>query len=621
MREASNAALAPVSIKGRLIRSPTFGRVFLVLIYIMILMVLCFYKLQPGQRSQLEDIGYRTGWISVAQLPLIFLLAGKNNIIGYLTGVSHEKLNWMHRWSARSLLLTSTIHMAFWFKDWWPYGTYVSKMIKTNYQANKGFVAWVLLFWIVVSSIAPIRRWKYEIFVIQHLLSFTAFITFVYLHAFDTTRMWVWIPVGIFFFDRITRGILLLYTNLSIFHPRQRKQGAMSGFWACKADFVPLPHGSTKITIRNPPVSWSPGQHVFVSCHSIVPLQSHPFTIASIPQDGEMVFIVKAEKGSTKRFFDHAEKQQAIYVDTQKSREVRSMAIQGPYGCIRPLRQFDSVVFLAGSTGATYTMPLLRDLVKSWQVPTNQPTSFFRAPGCAVTRHIRFVWVVKSRGQLEWFSAQLATAMEDALLAKTQRPDLSIEVSIYVTCDDSFTQDQKSLLSTPGMKRNPNSNPHGKVEEISSIVDSVEEKSKTKETDIAVQSRPNSNDDGCGPDGTCCCQTTIDDEPSNATATQCCCGANKKLRWPLSPTSSTSTSMLSPQLHSSIAVIGGRPQCRNIIRRTLEQAKGESAVVVCGPEGLVDDVKQSVVSLSDERAVHKGTGAQGIYLHTESFCF
>jgi hypothetical protein len=42
-------------------------------------------------------------------------------------------------------------------------------------------------------------------------------------------------------------------------------------------------------------------------------------------------------------------------------------------------------------------------------------------------------------------------------------------------------------------------------------------------------------------------------------------------------------------------------------------------VVVCGPQGLVSDVKGDVVGLSDERGVHKGTGAQGVYLHTESF--
>ncbi len=72
-------------------------------------------------------------------------------------------------------------------------------------------------------------------------------------------------------------------------------------------------------------------------------------------------------------------------------------------------------------------------------------------------------------------------------------------------------------------------------------------------------------------------------------------------------------------LHPSITIFTGRPNARAIIRKTLEQALGEAAVVVCGPRGLVDDVRSGVVRLSDERAVHKGTGAQGIYLHTESF--
>ena len=68
-----------------------------------------------------------------------------------------------------------------------------------------------------------------------------------------------------------------------------------------------------------------------------------------------------------------------------------------------------------------------------------------------------------------------------------------------------------------------------------------------------------------------------------------------------------------------LRIFSGRPHPRSIIRKVLEQALGESGVVVCGPEGLVDDVRASVVALSDERAIHKGTGAQGVYLHTEAF--
>jgi hypothetical protein len=46
---------------------------------------------------------------------------------------------------------------------------------------------------------------------------------------------------------------------------------------------------------------------------------------------------------------------------------------------------------------------------------------------------------------------------------------------------------------------------------------------------------------------------------------------------------------------------------------------GEMAVVVCGPPGLVQNTRNVVVKISDERAVHKGSGAQGIYVHVEAF--
>jgi hypothetical protein len=46
---------------------------------------------------------------------------------------------------------------------------------------------------------------------------------------------------------------------------------------------------------------------------------------------------------------------------------------------------------------------------------------------------------------------------------------------------------------------------------------------------------------------------------------------------------------------------------------------GEMAVVVCGSPGLVQRTRNAVVKISDDRAVHKGTGAQGIYVHAEAF--
>jgi ferric-chelate reductase len=63
----------------------------------------------------------------------------------------------------------------------------------------------------------------------------------------------------------------------------------------------------------------------------------------------------------------------------------------------------------------------------------------------------------------------------------------------------------------------------------------------------------------------------------------------------------------------------GRPDFYEMLWSLLENADGETGVAVCGPLGLNSDVRRTVVKCSDERAVNKGTGAQGVYLHAECF--
>lgn len=627
-REYSNAKLAPLSLKRLAVPLPGLGRTTLVLANVVLLVVLCFYGLDTGDRWSFEDIGYRTGYVSMAQLPLIFLLAGKKNIVGWLVGTSYERLNWLHRWTSRCLLLTSTIHMGYWFASWAPYGDYALEKIREDRIARTGLIAWAILLWVVFSSSTPIRGWGYEFFVLQHLASFIVFLYFVYSHTPAAQHVWLWIPVGLFVFDRVVRALYVVYLNLAIFHPKQRTQGRSSGIWACKAELTPLSHDTTRITIPNPPMGWSPGQHVFLSCHSVVPLQSHPFTIASIPSDGKLEFLVKANKGGTLRLFRHAEKNHVLPTSAgEVTLRTKSVAIEGPYGRMRPLKQFDSVVLFAGSSGASFTVPLLRDLVRTWSTAV------------AVTRHIRFVWVVKSKGQLGWFATQLSEAMEAVrLLQGGERGgrDVEVAMSVYVTCDGSFVEEQKSLLTASDPS--PAQAAHGSVEP--SPPSGLDEKAELRKEEAQevheireIDPRAGSETSGpqpqaCGPDGTCCCITTIDSEDDAvATACTCNCSPPAAASPDTKPSSSSTTSSTSatlrpsskPFLDPAIVVLGGRPQPCNIIRKVLEQALGESAVVVCGPQGLVDSVRTAVVGLSDERAVHKGTGAQGVWLHCEGF--
>ncbi|KAL1965208.1 hypothetical protein VTN77DRAFT_5962 [Rasamsonia byssochlamydoides] len=638
-REVSYATLQPITIGRYTIHLAPLGPVMVVLANLVVVLVLCFYKFNTLDRFSWENIGYRAGFVTICQLPLIFLLAGKQNIIGFLTGLSYERLNWFHRWVARTLWLSATIHMCFWFRDYGQYD-YIVTMLTTDPLTMRGFSAWCILTFIVITTFAPIRRWNYEIFVVQHLVTFAGFIAAVWLHAPDEVKVWVWIPIGLFAFDRVVRFLVLLFANVSLLHLFTRKKRS---FWANKASFTPLPGNVTRITIPDPVIKWKPGQHVFLACHSIAPLQSHPFTIASIPSDGKLEFLVRAEKGGTRRFFRFASKHHGLLGATggENSDSIRTVFVEGPYGAMRPLRQFDSVVLLAGGMGCTFTVPLLRDIVQGWKEECQNPSSVLsKVPlllrmRLAATKRIRFVWVIKTRVQLSWLEKEFQSVLEDMRLCRQSSPafDKEVEISIYITCDESLSEKPPAQPSGPDPRRQQQSLGAQSVPETNFVDAEKKENEKEAVSVLSLSSASSSSgaQRGCRADGGCCCTITIEDEDA-ASLPKCTCSGHAPAPAPVpsnavpekSPTSppppSPSVSP-APDLANSpeIKMVAGRPHPRTIIRNVLERAEGESAVVVCGPRGLADDVRRSVVSLSDERAVHKGTGAQGIYLHVENF--
>jgi len=91
---------------------------------------------------------------------------------------------------------------------------------------------------------------------------------------------------------------------------------------------------------------------------------------------------------------------------------------------------------------------------------------------------------------------------------------------------------------------------------------------------------------------------------------------------PMSITASVnSLPMLNTTATNDVNFVAQRPHLAATIREAVETAEGETCVVVCGGKSLSGDVRNVVARLSDERAVHKGTGAQGIALWVEEFGF
>ena len=547
---------------------PPLGYVILLGANISLVLSISFWKFNLSNNWSWEDIAFRCAWMTLTQLPLIFLMAGKRNIVGALTGTSYERLNLIHRWAARCLFITATCHLAFFFKTWARYH-YIKKKLQGDIVTKRGFTAWCVLLWIIISSFTPIRNIRYEIFVVQHIISYVAFTTLVMLHVPEQARVWVWVSVGIYLTDRSFRTLYLLYHNLSIFHRRRE------GLVTCRATFLALTDGATLVTIPNPTFKWNPGQHAFLHCPSIIPLQSHPFTISSLPSDGKLEFVVRAHQGGTRRLFQHAK-------ESLPPTKHQTVLIDGPYGRMRPLEQFDMVVLIAGSTGATFTVPLLRDIVQR-----------SRNGEALVTRKVKFIWVVKNKSQVGWFVKEITETMHTSSTKKekAQKDELVVEASLYITCDASQTMDIKDLDTNSSSNLNASTEKQmlcGGSQCCSNLVLEGNSRGATP-TPVSMSPPPTSK--------TCTCGTTT----------------------PVASRPLTKPVQAGLSLPASIHVETGRPALRVLVNKELEQARGEAAVVVCGPKGLRRAVRREVTGLCDERAVCKGSGADGVYLHVEGF--
>lgn len=135
-------------------------------------------------------------------------------------------------------------------------------------------------------------------------MTFVGFTVAVWFHAPEEVKSWVWVPIELLVFDRVARRAWATYASLSIFPPSTQQTSTLGE--SCLVHAIARQfyshHG------RESWRRWEPEQHMFIACQSIVPLQSHPFTISSLPSDGKMEFLARAEKGSTRRFFRYASK-------------------------------------------------------------------------------------------------------------------------------------------------------------------------------------------------------------------------------------------------------------------------------------------------------------------------
>ncbi|KAI1384372.1 ferric reductase like transmembrane component-domain-containing protein [Hypoxylon trugodes] len=519
---------------------PPMGCIYILMVYWAVVVYMIF---KDSVKQNLEILAYRNAWVTVTQVPLLYLLASRTNVIALVVGTSYERLNWLHRWVARTMFITATAHgWVFWY-GWAKADILDIEFDMMGNMVNYGLAAWGILLWMTITSFKPFRSMAYEFFVIQHILAAIMFLWAVYVHVPASARYNVWFAISALCFDRACRIGLLIWQNLKF---RPRRSCCEGGQWiGHQTQLSPIGESITVLTIKDVHFKWRAGQHLYLWLPRVAPIEVHPYTIASAHQMPDtcicnsIQLVIRSHSGFSRRLNHFARKLEA----SGRKQTLTAMVI-GPYGHPPRWNVFETLVFISASTGASYTLPILESVLNN------------KAPSC--TKRVDFLLAARHGEEIGYYHERLLEAIEKA-------KSVGIELAVYIAVTGDGQLGALGALSFPA-----------------SLASFASHEKKTVEEEV----RASANTEGIA-----------------------------------QPLMSQSRSRLSdgsePHVHRSAT----RPDVSDFIRAAVEATGGETGVVVCGGQSLVAKTRTSVARISDERAVHKGTGAQGIFLHVEEYCF
>lgn len=374
--------------------APTRIQTLVVAGYLIMSFVLCFpsypfnddYEEAGTWGVQLERfLADRTGIMSFTQAPIVFLFAGRNNLLMWLTGWSFDTFNVYHKWTSRVMMIYAIIHSAIW--TWMCRDTLAREAAEFYWVL--GTVATIAGSLMLFQAMHVFRSRWYEIFLVLHIVFGIVFIVGLWYHCWTIGWMqWVWATIAVWGFDRIIRVCRIVYCG-----------GILTG------DFT-LVDQEQLIVKAEIPYSrlWSvyPGAYVYIYFLSGNKFwESHPFTVYQSPEackNGNMTLLLKAKDGLT---FDLVTR-----LATAGGKRSMKMMIEGPYGSKHPVGKYDSSIYIAGGIGITATYSYAQRVVAN-----------------SVSKSIIFTWIVRGDSCLEWFGDELEFLLSDP----------RVRVNLYIT--------------------------------------------------------------------------------------------------------------------------------------------------------------------------------------------
>ncbi|KAA1477803.1 hypothetical protein DENSPDRAFT_919417 [Dentipellis sp. KUC8613] len=424
----------------------------------------------------------RTGYLALSQIPIVVALACKNNVLGVLAGVGYEKLNYIHRFTGRLLVIAVNVHgLGYLYSHALASPPTLTSFLRIPHIAW-GLVSLVAVDAMALTSLSAVRnrrgRLWYSLFLGTHVVGFALFLGGLALHTIPPTphpsliTPYILTPLLLYALDH---GLRLARTRLA--RARLHALPALNG-------------GTTRVAVPALGAGWRAGQHVRLrvvgagSGSSVWAVlgawamgRARPFTVASAPGGGGMELLVKSggrglwtgwvfdvargddggvggggekEKGEGEvSNWERAvgEKGRVVGISKGKvgtesdlesggfpaSRKVRVL-VEGPYGGPNHalFASYSGALLVAGGSGISYVLGILDDLLLR------------HAEGRSRLRVIEVIWVVRDASSLTSLLPTLAP-----LLRPRPSPHAALHLRFTAHYTRAALSSSSSSSSTP----------------------------------------------------------------------------------------------------------------------------------------------------------------------------
>lgn len=385
----------PIPIINRTL--PTNAVSLFVTAYIALNIFYNFYAM-PLELQYVFVFADRCGLIFSANLPLLYLLAAKNQPVKFLTGYSYESLNIFHRRVGELMCFEALVHFLGMIFTWYGVlrrlGFTLSRFL-FNRLVLLGIGAFVSYEVLYFTSLGSFRKRMYEIFLALHIVLQIGGLVFLWLH-YRTARPYVGVSLAIFLIDRLVFRLWLKTTS----HPatltilEDGETLLLSANWDVKAR-------KSALVPKNMVHGWSANDHVFLTIPALShkhALQAHPFTIFSaaptVTQDPDQThawlsLLIRAQghSGFTRTLLDYAQGHPRTRI-----------RLDGPYGsshALDILSSFHTAILVAGGSGIAVAYPLLYALLQPMLSDTEHSSP-------RVRRRVKLLWITHSSSHRSW---------------------------------------------------------------------------------------------------------------------------------------------------------------------------------------------------------------------------